>query len=342
MPSAYQVFTLLLVAGASVLLPAVVVGGDGQDEIIEIFTSGGGLVRKAFVHIPPKDTRPNTMALVLDIHAMGSNPHQQEKLAGFDALADKEGFMVVRPEGYSGTSRIIDDPLGLTLPLPDGTTFNAGGCCPNACIEKVDDVGFIRDLVQHVSEVFAPNKDFAIDPNRIYATGMSNGAFLSHRLGCELSDVVAAIAPVAGVMTAEREQLAWRSDPYVCTPESVTNAPVPVLQIHAINDELVWYYGIGAGGNFPSVAESTERWRQINGVDGEQGVTSYSSEFGCAQCTSYGSGRSNVTLCTMWCAVFVGHSWPGGTWDDGPVPVGVSYFQATENIWEFFKNHPKT
>ena len=59
---------------------------------------------------------------------------------------------------------------------------------------EIDDVGFIRSLIAHLT------KTCKIDPQRIDATGMSNGGFFSNRLGGELSGVLAAIAPAAGTL----------------------------------------------------------------------------------------------------------------------------------------------
>jgi len=98
-----------------------------------------------------------------------------------DKLADRETFVAVYP---NGTGRFGNRLL----------TWNAGACCAYAMSNNVDDVGFVRALVTKLTE------SIPIDRRRIYATGLSNGAMMSHRLAAEAADLIAAIAPVAGGM----------------------------------------------------------------------------------------------------------------------------------------------
>ena len=98
------------------------------------------------------------------------------------AKADAAGFILVYPRGTGF-------PLG----------FDGGGnCCGDAAHDRVDDVLFTRAMLN------ALEANLCVNPARVYATGMSNGGFMSHRLACELSDRIAAIAPVAGVEHDDR------------------------------------------------------------------------------------------------------------------------------------------
>jgi polyhydroxybutyrate depolymerase len=95
----------------------------------------------------------------------------------------------------------------------------------------VDDVAFINSVIDDVS-----GQD-AVDPGRVYATGISNGAFMAQRLGCDLADRIVAIAPVAGTLGAGVS----------CQPDQ----PVSVLEMHGTSDPLVPYAGgtmTGRGG----------------------------------------------------------------------------------------------
>ena len=108
-------------------------------------------------------------------------------------------------------------------------TWNAGTCCAYSVINKVDDVGFVRALIDKLAE------KFPIDRRRIYATGMSNGGMMAHRLAAEARDIVAAVAPVAGGMVL---------------PVIKTARAVPVLHIHSVDDPRALYTG-GLGPPFP-------------------------------------------------------------------------------------------
>jgi polyhydroxybutyrate depolymerase len=148
---------------------------------------------------------------------------------------------------------------------------------------------------------------------------MSNGGFLSHRLACELSDRIAAIAPVAGVLGIP-----------TCAPRR----PVPVFHFHGTLDALVPYNGGGAL-NFNSVADTMRGWAQRDGC----GPTP--AEFlrrGIVRCDRWSGCRlgSEVQLCTVDGG---GHTWPGAF----PIPLfGVTAREvsASELMLDFFERHP--
>ncbi len=175
-----------------------------------------GVTRTYIVHVPPRVSEGRPLPIVLAFHGGGGTASGFKAYAGLDALADREGFVVVYPDG---TGR-----LGRRL-----LTRNAGGCCGYAAAQSVDDVGFalaaLRDVARNVS----------IDPARVYATGHSNGAMMAYRLAIDAAERVAAIAPVAGAMQAASFPPA---------------RPVPVLHIHSVDDPRALYAG-GLGPPFP-------------------------------------------------------------------------------------------
>src|SRR5581483_1221143 len=118
--------------------------------------------------------------VVLAFHGGGSNAMQMADFCGLNAKADGAGFIVAYPEG---SGRLARDH-----------TWNGGNCCGYAMEQKVDDVGFVRVLLDDLAW------RARIDTKRVYATGMSNGAVMAYRLASELADRIAAIAPVAGPM----------------------------------------------------------------------------------------------------------------------------------------------
>ncbi len=257
--------------------------------------TSGGLIRSIAVHVPPSYDPTKGMPLVLDIHGFTSDAVQEQLLSRMPEKADAEGFITMQP-------------FGLGLPR----SFNAGVCCGVAAATHVDDVAFIRALIDKAAD------ELCIDPARIYATGMSNGGFLSHRLGCELSDRIAAIAPVAGTLGISS-----------CHP----TRPMPVMAFNGTSDTLVPYEGNASIG-FMSVPDAFEGWASRNGCVGAS-VETYAQ--GDATCRSYNDcdGGSEVTLCTIDGG---GHTWPGGI----PIPpFGKTSgdISATDAMWAFFQAH---
>jgi poly(3-hydroxybutyrate) depolymerase len=143
----------------------------------EIMLRHDGRRRTYLVHVPP-GPQSAPMAVVLAFHGGGGNASGFERYAELDRVADRERFLVVYPNG--------------TGPLPNRLlTWNAGdGCCGYALTNRVDDTGFAVAVVADLE------RRVRIDRKRIYATGHSNGAILSHRLAAERG-FVAAIVPVA-------------------------------------------------------------------------------------------------------------------------------------------------
>jgi polyhydroxybutyrate depolymerase len=164
---------------------------------------------------------------------------------------------------------------------PRGTdnSWNAGSCCGEAAAMGVDDVGFVRAVVQTVSD------QLCVDPGRVYATGMSNGGYMSHRLACEAADMFAAVAPVAGAMGIPD-----------CTPER----PVPVVAFHGTEDTLVTYEQGRA---------AIDQWLALDGCPA--GPTEVET-FGGSRCEIWRDCDDGVEvqLCTL---DPMGHCWPGGS-----------------------------
>jgi polyhydroxybutyrate depolymerase len=248
--------------------------------------------------------------LVLNFHPGGGNAAQQEKDSQIGVTADAHGFIVVHP---NGTGLLRERFL----------SFNAGMCCGYAKDHKVDDVGFVRDMLDDIE------RTFSIDPKRVYATGYSNGAILSQRLGCELSERIAAIAPVAGPMGIDN-----------CRPVR----PVPVLYFHGTADPFAPYEGglkkalVGSEmQQYKSARETIAGWVERDRCTGSPQVT---LKKGAVTCQTWGrcADDADVTLCTIEGG---GHTWPGGqtTMSErtlGPLNRDVS---ASEMIWQFFAKH---
>lgn len=268
-----------------------------------ITMSSGGITRFAYAHVPNGyDPTKGTM-LVLNFHGFSNSALIQRTVSRMDKSSDLHGYIVVYPEGVA-------------------TSWNAGDCCGTAWVDAVDDVKFARELIQKLES------DYCIDPKRVFSTGYSNGGFLSYRLACEMSDTIAAIAPVAGQLGIP---------PTKCNPPR----PVPLLEIHGTADPIVPYNGgtpiigidLGPVPKFRSVTESLAAFTQKNGCLG-QPKTIYQK--GDATCSQWGLCQGDVVHCKIDQG---GHTWPGGV----PIPlVGKTSTDlgATETIYEFFAAHP--
>ena len=254
-----------------------------------------GAVRNYRIHIPATYDHEKPLPLVIVLHWFGGNPRIMEAATGFSLKADKENFIVVYPEGN----------------LPD-YSWNAGFCCGQALQNNVNDVEFIRRLVEKTME------DLKIDPKRIYVVGASNGGMMAHRLGAELSDIFAAIAVVAGSIGKD-------PDGHLIIP--APSGPVSVIIIHGEQDQLVPYYGGGRFREiFASISECVSFWVKANNCSSNPQVETSSDGNVVKNVYSGGVEGTEVVLYTI---IDGDHSWSFR---------GIS---TTDTVWEFFKNHPK-
>lgn len=250
------------------------------------------LDRSYVVYIPPGYDHENPAPLVLSFHGYSNSPQQQEDWSGLSEKAARAGFVLVYPSGTGAISG-----------------WNGGDCCGS----MVDDVGFVGALLDTLQA------ELCIDPRRVYATGFSNGGFLSHRLACELPDRIAAIAAVAGLMGIDD-----------CAPAR----PMPVLQMHGTGDFVVPYGGSAVLG-FESVAETIAGWVERDGCRGEPVVSYMQDEVTCERHEDCDAGVE-VELCTIEGG---GHTWPGGADIFGAGPTTQS-LSANDRLWDFFVAHP--
>ncbi|MBI5936135.1 MAG: prolyl oligopeptidase family serine peptidase [Chloroflexi bacterium] len=267
-----------------------------------------GQERNYHIHIPKAVDLTRPVPLVMVFHGGGGKAQQAIRTTDFNELADDDGFIVVYPNGTG--------PRDVEV-----FTWNAGICCANAMLENADDVGFARAILKDMQTIAS------IDPKRVYATGMSNGAMMSYRLACEAADVFAAIAPVAGTLNYSP-----------CAPSE----SVAVIHFHGTDDQHVLYNG-GAGPesivgvDFASVASSIGFWVAFNGCASQPAI----SQIADVRREVWGGckGGAPVELYTI---VGGQHAWPGS---EGPGWVGgdepSQTVSATLLIWDFFKANPK-
>jgi polyhydroxybutyrate depolymerase len=164
----------------------------------------------------------------------------------------------------------------------------------------------------------------------IYACGMSNGGMMCYRLAAELSDRIAAIAPVAGTIAIE---------------DSKPKRPVPVIHFHGTKDTFVPF--LMAKGKTPAfmkfkgVEDSIQTWVKLNGCEQKPKTDTLSKEADEMKVTrkTYGGGKdeSEVVLIVV---EEGGHTWPGRQPPVGFVGRSTKNISANDLMWEFFQKHP--
>lgn len=262
-----------------------------------------GLQRTYQLHLPSNYSTDTIHSLVIALHGGFGSGTQLETQSQLSVKADAENFIVVYPEG-------VRSLIGIR-------TWNAGTCCGYSAGNDIDDVGFINALLDSLSGIYS------IDSTRVYITGMSNGAMMSYRLACELSHRIAAIASVAGAMTAE-----------LCDP---TNK-IPIIHFHSYLDSNVPYnggIGDGVSGHYnPPLDSVLNVWSAIDGCEIENDTLINDSNYTHVIWSNCDCGNTIEYYITQ----DGGHSWPGGL----PSQIGDSpseVINANDLMWEFFEQY---
>jgi polyhydroxybutyrate depolymerase len=287
-------------AEPAVRSPGCQPGATAAPHDFDLSVTSSGTLRRALIHLPPSYDPRRPMPLVLNFHSFPGTPELERNLTGMSESADRAGYVVAYPAG-------ID------------SSFNAGTCCGDA---KRDDVGFTRDLLGALSA------RICIDPRRIFATGMSNGASFSFRLACEMPDRIAAFAPVSAPMMVER-----------CSPK---RPAVPILFFVGTADPIMTAHARELKKPFRNAYEWARRdmdeWAQRNGcrlapprVIRRTGDTRFESYLGCPP-------EAELGLVVVEGG---GHSWPGGATDfDSWLGRTTQCIRASDVMWDFFARHP--
>jgi polyhydroxybutyrate depolymerase len=262
------------------------------------------LNRTYLLHLPTGYTATKNYPLVMAMHGGTGSAFNIENQSKLSQKANNESFIVVYPEGVKGG-------------LLNFRSWNAGWCCGYASSSTIDDVGFINALLDTLID------KYAIDTARIYATGMSNGGFMSYRLACESANRFAAIAPVAASMSMKN-----------CSPSRV----VPVIHFHSYIDTSVpWQGGIGDGisGHYnPPLDSVLHAWAAHNGCISIPDTLTNDAAF-THLVWNYCNCLSAVEL---YITTDGGHSWPGGNQTPIGDPVSEN-ISATDLMWEFFQRY---
>jgi polyhydroxybutyrate depolymerase len=254
--------------------------------------------REYLLHVPRSLDRTKPAALVLRLHGAGGWPALQRDVSRWNDLADREEFIVVYPAGRDA---------------PGPRVWHMGG-------ER--DPQYIADLIDKL------RGEYDIDPRRIYANGLSNGAGMSFALSCRMPERFAAIGMVGSALLLPAT---W------CR----STQPVPMIGIHGLRDPAAPYHGGTSWvvpDTLPGFLPFGAAWARRNRcapnaqeVEVLDGVTKH--EY--VECANH----ATVVLYTLRDG---GHTWPGGTtlpeWFLGKT---IEDFDATAEMWRFFEQHPQ-
>lgn len=265
--------------------------------------------RSHWIHVPPKYDPKAPTPVLLVLHGAAMDGKMMEVFSGLNKTADKYGFIAVYPNGTGPGGVLLTWNAGL---FPGDLNKN----------DKADDVKYLGKVLDDVEHALN------VDKKRIYVTGLSNGAMMSYRLASEMSDRIAAIAPVAGTMAIEKY---------------APSRPIPVLHFHGTKDTLVPYNGPDKTAEVPkfmrfrSVDDTILTCVRANGAAEQPTETEIDAKEPNLRikCKTYANGKADVILYTIENG---GHTWPGSMLAPAFLGLSTRHFSANEVMWDFFKN----
>jgi polyhydroxybutyrate depolymerase len=255
-----------------------------------------GLQRAYILYVPVSYNANNATPLIFNFHGYTSDAITQMDYGDFRQIADTAGFIIAHPMG--------------TVDNNGNTHFNVGWGS-----STVDDVGFTEALIDSIASAYN------IDLNRVYATGMSNGGFMSFSLACQLSHKIAAIASVTGSMSTFQINN--------CSPVR----PFPILQIHGTADPIVPYSGFNLG---ESIEDVLQYWINQNNCDSIPVITALPNiiviDLSTVEHFVYPNCDSSSAV-EHFKVNGGGHTWPGSSIN---IPITNYDMDASIEIWKFF------
>lgn len=276
----------------------------------------GGLDRDYLVHLPPNFDKLSSLPVVIQLHGGGGKAAQMDKLTRFQALGDKENFIVVAPDGIE--SQWND--------AKEGATYRAA-------VENIDDVGFISAMIDQLK------KNLNIDLKRVYVTGISNGGMMTLRIAAQLSGKVASVAAVAGSMS---NTLMSASYPQRAISAMMINGTADPL-VHIEGGDITAFGRVT--GQVAAPAAAVRFWVEKNGCPSaavKDELPDINSEDGSKVTRETYTGCRDGVEVIYYIIQGGGHTWPGGPQYLADTVIGKTNrdFDATKTIWEFFKKHP--
>lgn len=267
-----------------------------------------GRERKYLVHVPQQYDAKSPVPLVLALHGAAMDGSMMVWFSGLNKKSDAAGFIVVYPSGTG---------------IGPFRTWNAGGFRPELERSRANDVTFVAKLLDELGLLFR------IDTRRVYACGMSNGGMMCYRLAAELSDRIAAIAPVAGTMAIE---------------EAKPTRPVPVIHFHGTQDTIVPYAITRENAppflRLQGVEESISTWVKLNECQAQPETERISpvDDMMTVLRKTYRGGRDGAEVVLV-VIEEGGHTWPGQRPPIGFIGKSTTRISANDLMWEFFQKH---
>jgi len=299
---------LLIVVGVPVALIALGVAWMSFLNKTNGAIVSSGVKREYLLYVPLSYDRAKPAPLIISLHGAAGWAAQQKNVSGWNALADREGFIVVYPSG-SGTPRIwsVDHGPGLAR-----------------------DVRFISELIDTLAA------SYNIDRARIYANGLSNGGGMTFVLSCTLSNRIAAFGMASAAHTLEWSWCTDRRPVPVIEFHGTADPIVPYGGGLPTSAFAPTKFDPNAR-PFPNMPAWAASWAQRNGCASQPADTTVAANVTRREYTGCANGAS-VVLYTLEGA---GHQWPGGKqlpqWWVGPPSTAVD---ATKLMWQFFREHP--
>lgn len=298
-----------LIAAAVIAMSVFALGQEVTPGTYDCKMTVDGRERAYRVRISKSYAPGKKMPLVIMLHGGGGNGRQLDGLNRLGDLAEKRGFIVVYPDAFE---KHWNDGRGIEK--------------YKAMKENVDDVKFISRLIDELAA------KTGIDTKRVYATGISNGAFMANRLGAELSDKIAAIAPVAATMSN------------VVAKSAKPSRPVPVIYFHGTDDKFAYFDGgdiVSGKGTSLSADAVVKWWVEKNACAKDAKSEDVPDEADDGTKTTKYAYESDKAPVVFYKIDGGGHTWPGGLQYLPEKIVGkvARDFNANELIWEFFSKY---
>jgi len=273
------------------------------------------LRRDFLLHIPPGDDPQTPLPLVVVLHGAFSTAAQTEQESGFSELADRENFLVAYPEG-----------IGLFGYLQH---WNAGHCCGKAAEDRVDDVGFVAEVIATVQRLLE------VDPKRIYLVGMSNGGMLTYRIAAERGELLAAAAVVSGALGST-----LIGAPDWQPPAPV--APLPMLILHGTADRHIPVAGGGsplpgrAARHYLSLQQAVDYWLAAD--DCREPAQRSEKLDGALERLSWQHCRNGTRVERLLLKDWK-HLWPAPHFtDELPADAPLHGYNGSADIWKFLSS----
>ena len=283
-----------------------------------------GLERRYLLHVPAGLDPARPAPLVMMLHGAGGSAEVAARAYGWRELADREGFIAVFPEGTRpdlarATTARAD------MPMRNPRLWNDGSGRGPAGRRKVDDISYLAAVLDDVA------RRCAVDLDRVYCTGFSNGASMTFSAGVQLSDRFAAVAPISGHL--------WLADPQPTFPR-------PMFFLTGDADPLNPLAGGEARNPFggppqqkPPIQKSIDAWVTLLGLDPAKPAIIRDD----ARVRAIRYGDAHAREVVFYIVKGLGHEWPGRPRVLSRRLTGSASnaVDATALVWEFFKAHPR-